>query len=133
VKPGNVLEADDGHYVLCDLGIATCPEPSATRLTATEQLLGTFLYMSPEQRNDPHRVDARADQYGVASTLWFAVLGRSPPDLSLLYLQPQLLDKLPVELREVVRRGTAYAAADRYPSVSAMAEALRVAMRHSRH
>lgn len=131
VKPGNVLVARDGRFVLCDLGIARDPDTDATRITHTDELLGSYLYMSPQQRRDPHGVDARADLYGVAATLWFVGVGRRPPDLSLLYLRSHLLLKLPEDLREVVRRGAAYRPEDRYPNAVSMAAALCVARSRS--
>jgi len=117
VKPGNVLLAEDGRYVLADLGIARGYD---ARITRTDQMLGSLMYMAPEQRVDAHNVDHRADLYGLAATLWHTCIGRAPPDLSLLYLRPELLNRLPEALRPVVQRAAQSDPEARYASAAAM-------------
>ncbi|MBL4848473.1 MAG: serine/threonine protein kinase, partial [Planctomycetes bacterium] len=77
LKPQNVILRPDGTPALLDFGIAH--DESAEQLTRTGQLLGTPLYMSPEQASGDHRaVDARSDVYGLAAIL-FALLNGCPP------------------------------------------------------
>ena len=79
LKPANVLLADDGAR-LADFGIARLDMEAATRktqLTRTATILGTFPYMSPEQRAGKH-VDARSDLYSVGVMLYEALAGERP-------------------------------------------------------
>src|SRR4051794_28859805 len=47
VKPSNVLIAADGNAKLADLGIATAVD--ATRITSTNDIIGTLSYIAPER------------------------------------------------------------------------------------
>ncbi len=75
VKPSNVLLPPGGGVKLADMGIARLLSPEA--LTATMNVRGTALYISPEQaRGD--RVDGRADLYSLGCVLFEMLTGRTP-------------------------------------------------------
>jgi eukaryotic-like serine/threonine-protein kinase len=79
LKPANVLLASDGAR-LADFGIARLDlqtHTARTQLTQTAAILGTFPYMSPEQRRG-HAVDARSDLYAVGVMLYEALAGQRP-------------------------------------------------------
>jgi len=79
LKPANVLLASDGAR-LADFGIARLDMEATTRktqLTRTDAILGTFPYMSPEQRAG-RPVDARSDLYAVGVMLYEALAGERP-------------------------------------------------------
>jgi serine/threonine protein kinase len=80
IKPANVLFRE-GTYdpVLTDFGIARVLDaPSLTR-DFLAQGPGTPLFAAPEQlNNDKHLIDWRTDQYGLALTLAFCLLGHHP-------------------------------------------------------
>jgi hypothetical protein len=83
VKPGNLMLCMRGglHDVLkvLDFGLVKDLDGPATRdLTRHSRILGTPLYMSPEQLRDPAHVDARADLYWLGAVAWFAIAGRAP-------------------------------------------------------
>lgn len=79
LKPANVLLAADGAK-LADFGIAR-PDPDgashATKLTETAAVLGTFPYMSPEQRAGAE-VDRRSDLFSTGVLLYEALTGKLP-------------------------------------------------------
>jgi tRNA A-37 threonylcarbamoyl transferase component Bud32 len=78
VKPDNVLVADDGRVLIGDFGLATGDlGDTALELTASGQLLGTPIYMAPEQLRG-EAATARSDQFALCVCLWEALTGRRP-------------------------------------------------------
>src|SRR5713101_5101855 len=80
IKPSNLLVAPDGQVKILDLGLALIREnaPDTKELTATGQVFGTYDYMAPEQWDDSHGVDIRADLYSLGCTLYFLLTGKPP-------------------------------------------------------
>jgi hypothetical protein len=79
LKPANVLLAADGAR-LADFGVAHLDLETVSRktqLTRTSAILGTFPYMSPEQRAG-RAVDARSDLYSVGVMLYESLAGERP-------------------------------------------------------
>ena len=96
LKPDNVIvEAGDVPRIV-DFGIAELrePEDNAERLTATGMIVGTPLYMSPEQAKD-EPVDQRADLYALGVIVYEMITGRppfegSPIDVALAKIKHEL-------------------------------------------
>jgi len=82
VKPENVflVEDADGEFPkLLDFGISRATaEAAEARVTKTGVLVGTPLYMSPEQARGLKDVDARTDLWSVGAVLYEALAGRHP-------------------------------------------------------
>ncbi len=80
IKPSNVMLTSDGQVKLLDLGIALLQpdEPLTSDLTGTGQVMGTLDYMAPEQLDNTHAVDIRADVYGLGATLYKLLCGAAP-------------------------------------------------------
>lgn len=76
VKPGNVLLDATGRPLLADFGLARSAG-AASGLTATGVVLGTPLYMAPEQAQG-RALDGRADQYALAVIAFELLTGRVP-------------------------------------------------------
>ncbi|HSR92667.1 MAG TPA: protein kinase [Gemmatimonadales bacterium] len=77
IKPENVLLSAGSVYVV-DFGIAkAAAEVDAERLTSTGLSIGTPAYMSPEQASGD-KVDARSDQYSLATMLYEMLVGEPP-------------------------------------------------------
>ena len=78
VKPANVLVPDHGPPRLTDFGIASITDDSGGT-TTTQQLIGSPIYMSPEQaKNLP--LTAATDRWSLGATLYYAVEGVPPFD-----------------------------------------------------
>ena len=80
LKPENIFLAEEGARVVLkvlDFGIAKLANaaPGTPRLTETDQIFGTRLYMSPEQlRGLP--VDERTDVFAMGAVLYEVLAGR---------------------------------------------------------
>lgn len=77
IKPDNILFSPTGAVRLTDFGIVKTLEDDP-HLTAAGHVVGTPLYMSPEQSYDSRTVDARSDIYSLGAT-YFALLTGRPP------------------------------------------------------
>lgn len=78
IKPSNIFIDRYGNVRLMDFGIAKNNEGGSGTLTGS--VLGTRIYMSPEQVKDPKRVDYRTDLYSLAVTFVHLLTGKAPYD-----------------------------------------------------
>ena len=75
VKPANVLIGSDNRVKLTDFGIAAALDDAP--LETAGQLIGTLLYMSPEQARDA-TLDGRSDLYSLGLILYEMLTGTHP-------------------------------------------------------
>lgn len=87
LKPSNVLVTEvDGAPVpkVIDFGIAKAMDSGSldglTMLTREEQVIGTPVYMSPEQIEGGRRLDVRSDVYALGALLYEMLTGAQPFD-----------------------------------------------------
>lgn len=76
LKLENILLNGGGHALLADFSIARIRD--ASRLTATGHIIGTPLYISPEQARGAADVDHRADLYALGVIAYVLSVGRFP-------------------------------------------------------
>jgi len=77
IKPANLLFNERGDAYLSDFGIAkNLDQPGG--LTATDVILGTVDYMSPEQINSSKNLDGRTDVYAMGVVLFYMLTGTLP-------------------------------------------------------
>ena len=135
VKPENVLLADGGVYVV-DFGIAKALlDTGGERLTHTGLSIGTPAYMSPEQTS-AGIVDARSDQYSLATVLYEMLTGELPFTGTAQAIVARrfaeavrplrsVRSTIPNSVENAVLRALERVPADRFPDVASFAEALR--------
>lgn len=136
VKPENVFLARDGAKTrakLLDFGIVKLQEGAGGRqLTQMGMIFGTPHFMSPEQAQGSE-TDARTDLYATGVILYEMLAGHLPFDgddpIKVLRQQirdepPPLPSSVPDPLRGLVARLLAKKPDDRYPSATAVREAL---------
>jgi hypothetical protein len=80
IKPSNLMITASGQVKVLDLGLARLISESncEDQLTAHGQLIGTIDYMAPEQCDNCHNVDIRADIYALGCTLYHLLVGGPP-------------------------------------------------------
>jgi len=136
VKPANVLVTASDFAYLIDFGIARDTRQLDTALTPTGSVLGTPAYIAPE-RFGPAPPTGSSDIYSLACVLFEALAGRPPfpaADLAAV-MRAHLLDTppavsatadqpLPHGVDTVISRGMANDPRARWPSATAMVDAL---------
>jgi len=135
IKPANLLLDKNGTIKILDMGLARI-EGGDDNLTATEQVMGTVDYMSPEQASNTKGVDARADIYSLGCTLWYLLAGRKVYEgdsmIGRLMAQrdaplPSLVkarDDIPWPLEQAFHKMIAKRPQDRYQSMDEVIAAL---------
>ena len=78
IKPSNIFIDSEGNARLTDFGIAKIRENMP--LTMSGAMMGTLVYMSPEQVQDSKNVDYRSDVYSLAVTFIHLLTGKAPYD-----------------------------------------------------
>ncbi|MCX8037860.1 MAG: serine/threonine-protein kinase [Candidatus Sumerlaeia bacterium] len=76
VKPGNIFLANDGQIKLMDFGLAK--DQTDAYQTQMGLVIGTPLYLAPEQARGEQNIDGRADIYALGITLYHCLTGHIP-------------------------------------------------------
>lgn len=77
LKPSNILLRNDGKVVLADFGIAKFIDSVEKTLTELNQIIGSPLYMSPEQASSG-AVSVRSDIYSLGVLMFQLLAGKLP-------------------------------------------------------
>jgi serine/threonine-protein kinase len=143
VKPANILVTTTatpgypfGQARILDLGLARLrlaeQVKSSSGLTRSGSVLGTVDYMAPEQAENPHLADIRADVYSLGCTLYFLLTGQ-PPFAEGTFLQklnrhksepPTMPASIPLPLADALRRMLAKQPEERFQTPAEVAAAL---------
>ena len=78
IKPSNLFLDKRGNIKLLDFGIAKLKESMS--MTRTGTMMGTLMYMSPEQVMDSKNIDYHTDIYSLAVTFVHLLSGKAPYD-----------------------------------------------------
>ncbi|BBO73313.1 hypothetical protein DSCW_07300 [Desulfosarcina widdelii] len=77
IKPSNIILTPDHRTKLTDFGIARIEDPDAAQQTQAGDILGTPVYMAPEQVMG-QKADGRTDLYALGVILYEMVVGKRP-------------------------------------------------------
>jgi len=138
IKPSNIRLLDDGTAKIMDFGIAKL---GGTNLTKSGFMVGTVHYMSPEQIR-AQELDGRSDVFSVGVILYELLAGRRPfsgeaaTDVlyGIAHVEPPPLALAGLggvgeQLAGIVGRALAKDRDARWPSATAMADALAEVLR----
>ncbi|MEU1282870.1 serine/threonine-protein kinase [Kitasatospora sp. NPDC005856] len=133
IKPSNLMVRVDGRVAITDFGIARAL--ASTKLTAPFAIIGTALYMSPEQAEGAD-IGPATDLYSIGVVCYELLVGKppysgdGPLQIALKHVNqpvPELPDTFPAPVRVLVARALAKKPEERYADAAAMAAAARAA------
>ena len=78
IKPSNIFLDQKGNVKLLDFGIAKIRE--SISMTQTGAMMGTLMYMSPEQVRDSKHIGPESDVYSLAVSFVYLLSGKKPYD-----------------------------------------------------
>ena len=138
VKPGNIL-IQAGHALVADFGVAIALDAATggrRHTTMAGEVLGTPVYMSPEQASGEYRLDGRSDVYSLGCVLYEMLAGdppftgKTPQSMMIAHLSappPPLAERRPgisPALAATVHRALEKIPGDRYASAGEFRDAL---------
>jgi serine/threonine-protein kinase len=135
VKPGNLIVKPNGTVILVDFGVAR--SNAVTSMTGLNAIVGTALYMAPEQVAKG-RVTGATDIYALGAVAYHCIAGHPPFDgdnalqVALRHLEdtPEPLPPdVPEPVRALIARAMAKHPADRFASAAEFAEEALAASR----
>jgi len=95
LKPENILISDDDNVKVIDFGIAQLLSDTEESLEQTDKrTIGTPIYMSPEQQENPEAVSYPSDIYSLGIIAYELVLGKLSYGQLHLSLMPKGLQKI---------------------------------------
>jgi serine/threonine-protein kinase len=131
VKPANLLVQPNGAVKLVDFGVAR--SPTVTQVTTANAILGTAMYMAPEQASG-RPVSPATDIYALGAVAYHCLAGHppftgdGPLEIALRHVSdepPPLPGDVPPAAQTMVARALAKDPADRYPTAAAFAATAR--------
>jgi hypothetical protein len=127
IKPENVLLDRRGRVKIADFGLAKLVglTPAYLTLTGTQEVMGTLLYMAPEQMKRARTVDHRADIYSLGVVLYEMLTGELPLGR---FAPPSHKAGVDERLDAVVLRALAREPAERYQDARAFKQDVEAAL-----
>ncbi|MEW6605856.1 MAG: serine/threonine-protein kinase [bacterium] len=122
IKPSNIMIAKTGRIILTDFGIAKiCAEDKNALLTSVGTSIGTYEYMSPEQREGGYCIDPRTDIYSLGIVMYEMLTGKRHYQEKVELPRDKKMNKLKMIIDKAIKEDPK----DRYQSVSEMHEDIK--------
>jgi serine/threonine protein kinase len=127
IKPENILLDKKGRVKVADFGLAKLVglTPTYLTLTGTDQVMGTLLYMAPEQMQRSHTVDHRADLYSLGVVLYEMLTGELPLGR---FAPPSHKSVVDASVDPIVLRALAREPAERYQDAASFKRDIALAL-----
>jgi serine/threonine-protein kinase len=142
IKPSNIFAARCGGVddvaKLLDFGLVRTTAPARdVHVSAEGEILGTPLFMSPEQATGRRKLDERSDIYSLGAVAYYLLTGRPPFEreggIALLIAHARdpvvppsrVRPGIPQDLEHVVERCLAKHPGERFPDAESLERALR--------
>ena len=101
LKPQNIMVTDDDHALVMDFGIAHNQATNSTiKLTKTGMIVGTPMYMSPEQVNGEEITHA-SDIFALGAIMYEIITGQTPFSGNLSKIMWQIANTSPQHPRKI--------------------------------
>ena len=122
VKPANVLIDRQGNALVADFGIAQIVSTPDSETTSTDVIMGTFAYMSPEQKVSSTNVDHTTDIYAVGVMLYEVLIGKKP--MGRFKLPSEINRQLDSRFDDIILKCLSQDPKDRYQSAVQLKDAI---------
>lgn len=135
LKPQNVLIGQNALVKIVDFGLAAASSNLETRITRTGALIGTPMYMAPEQVEN-RKIDARTDIYSLGIMMYELFTGRPPyvGDNAMAVIFQHVTGKaapprqrnphISAALETIITKAMALVPEDRFQSMAALCDSL---------
>ncbi len=142
IKPDNVFVSDDGRVLIGDFGLARGGDlaHTTTTLTVSGAVIGTPLYMSPEQLHGA-TASKKSDQFALCASIWEGILDERPfrgTTIAAIVLAMQKVPEIPktatAEQRrvlQILQKGLDPDPAKRFDDIDGLIAALAHPPRHT--
>lgn len=129
IKPANILIDKEDNALIADFGIAQLAQRDEDDRTETGMVMGTYAYMSPEQREDSSKIDYTTDLYAVGVMLYEILTGKRPAGR--FKLPSELNLKYGTEYDQIISKALAPNPLERYQKAVEFKDDLLAAMHHT--
>ncbi len=97
LKPENILVTESGTIKVIDFGIAQLLAEASSEAPTHQRVIGTPIYMSPEQKENPESVSYPSDLYSLGIIAYELILGKLSHGQIHLSLMPKGIQKILVK------------------------------------